>query len=149
MSRPDEKLIELGKSFDRQLAITLPLQEEQQRLHQIYERALADAGLPDSASAFVSKEGRRLAKITGWRDATDKANRAHNELLVLMKKIYREKPTTLAGLAVFVTAVTFDQFDFETDFLLPGFARRQGADVAEKQLIRLAKFARAAAGGTQ
>lgn len=138
-SNPDEELLELGRKFDAAVAEARRRDTERCRLFAEYERIADARDLPEEDHAAR----RAVMKECGYRAAADAFTRPHSEAVRLMKAIYRAKANTLAGVAVKLTAVTFDQFDFEVSFQPP-----HDCDVAEKQLQRLEQQVRALANAT-
>lgn len=138
-SNPDAELLELGRKFDAAVAEARRRDTERRRLFAEYERIADARDLPEEDHAAR----RAVMKECGYRAAAAAFTRPHSEAVRLMKAIYRAKANTLAGVAVKLTAVTFDQFDFEVSFQPP-----HGCDVAEKQLQRLERQVRALAKAT-
>lgn len=130
----DANLIELGRQFERAKAEARALRPERKRTHKLYIEAVNAKSVP---LADV-KTRNRIARRCGYQTAYRAFNAKHKEAIRLMRAIYREQATTLPGFAVKLAAVTFDQFDFDLD--------PTGADVAEKQLLRLSKEIAKAAG---
>lgn len=130
----DAKLIELGRQFERAKAEARALRPERKRTHKLYIEAVNAKSVP---LADV-KTRDQIARRCGHQAALRAFNAKHKEAIRLMGAIYRERATTLPGFAVKLAAVTFDRFDFDLD--------PTGADVAEKQLLRLSKEIAKAAG---
>lgn len=132
---PDAKLIELGRQFDETMAAAIPLDEKRKAAYDAINRAIADAGIPESASEWTDEQEKfvdRLHRDPGFHAAVVAFNKEHGKLYRLMKAIHRTRASTLEGFAVKAKAIAFDQADFETGNPVP-------TDVAERQLYRLAR----------
>lgn len=135
---PDADLMALGRKFDAAVTEARRLDRSRKRLFAKYERMATARGLPMENIA----ERRELMRQTGYSAAVEAFTKPHSEAIRLMRAIYRIQATTLAGFAVKLTAVTFDQCDFDVSFHPCG-----GADVAERQLLRLMRQVRSVALG--
>ncbi|MBL8577696.1 MAG: hypothetical protein JNK47_10750 [Mesorhizobium sp.] len=122
----DAELVELGHEFEKAKADARPLDAERRRLFDVYESEAEARAIAE----HDHKRRRQIMKSSGYLAASDAFTAKHNEAVRLMKHIYRKRATTLAGFAVKLSAVTFDQFDFE-------LGTYDCEDVAEKQLVRL------------
>ncbi|MHA6686366.1 hypothetical protein [Mesorhizobium sp. A556] len=132
--RPDARLIELGKQFERVKAECRPLEREWKKLQRVFAKAREDAGLGefDVFTPEIEKAWREISRETGYEPVRRAFMAKHSEAVRLMKAIHRTKATTLEGFAVKVAAVVFDQSDFEVCDPVP-------TDVAERELYRLAR----------
>lgn len=135
----DSPLLELGRQFDAAVTAARALDPDRRRLFDAYRQLAAERGIPDDALA--RRAHIKAMKDSGYRAVSDAFTREHGRAVTLMRRIHRKRATTFAEFAVKLSAVTFDQFDFAVDI-----READGEDVAERQLIRLTRQMREAAG---
>lgn len=137
VARDEAELLELGRRFDEALREARRLDVPRQRLFSALQQIVEAENIRTLPRAKYAVACRRASNDSGYSAAVGAFQKVHSEAVRLMKAIHRAKASTLAGVAVKLTAVAFDMADFEVSLRPKG-----EADVAERQVFQLERQVR-------